>query len=85
MRLAGYSGTPLVKKLGVAEGFKILLVDAPSDYRALISPLPARVSFAAAANSSTNFVQAFATKRLELARLLAGLRKKLPHGAGMRR
>jgi hypothetical protein len=79
--MAGYSGTPLVKKLGVGEGFTILLVNAPPEYRALISPLPARVSFATAANSSTNFVHAFATKRLELARLLAGLRKKLPPDA----
>jgi hypothetical protein len=79
--MAGYSGTPLVKKLGVGEGFEILLVNAPPEYRALISPLPASVSFTTAANSSTNFVHAFATKRLELARLLAGLRKTLPHDA----
>jgi hypothetical protein len=79
--MAGYSGTPLVKKLGIEEGFKILLVNAPPEYRALISPLPASLSFTAAANSSTNFVHAFATKRLELARLLAGLRKKLPPAA----
>jgi len=79
--MAGYSGTPLVKKLGIGEGFTILLVDAPPEYRALIAPLPARVSFTTAANSSTNFVHAFVTKRLELARLLAGLRKKLPPDA----
>ena len=79
--MAGYSGTPLVKKLGIGEGFKIFLVNAPPEYRALISPLPASVSFTTAANSSTNFVHAFTTKRLELARLLAGLRKKLPHEA----
>jgi hypothetical protein len=79
--MAGYSGTPLVKKLGIEEGFKILLVNAPPEYRALISPLPASLSFTTVANSSTTFVHAFATKRLELARLLAGLRKKLPHEA----
>jgi hypothetical protein len=79
--MAGYSGTPLVKKLGIAEGFKILLINAPPEYRALISPLPAAVSFITAANSATNFVHAFTTKRLELARLLPSLRRKLPHDA----
>jgi hypothetical protein len=79
--MAGYSGTPLVKKLGIGEGFTILLVNAPPEYRALISPLPASVIFTTAASSSTDLVHAFATKRLELARLLAGLRKKLPPDA----
>jgi hypothetical protein len=79
--MAGYSATPLVKKLGIAEGFKVLLINAPPEYRALISPLPAGVSFITAANSATNFVHAFATKRLELARLLPSLRRKLPHDA----
>jgi hypothetical protein len=79
--MAGYSGTPLVKKLGIREGFKILLINAPPDYRTLISPLPAEVSFIISANSATNFVHAFATRRLELARLLPSLRRKLPHDA----
>ena len=79
--MAGYSGTPLVKKLGIGEGFKILLINAPPDYRTLISPLPAEVSFITCANSATNFVHAFATRRLELTRLLPSLRRKLPHDA----
>jgi len=79
--MAGYSGTPLVKKLGIGKGFEVLLVNAPPEYRGLISPLPAEVSFATAANSATNFVHAFVTKRLDLARLLSSLRRKLPHDA----
>ncbi|HMD27036.1 MAG TPA: hypothetical protein VKH13_00590 [Steroidobacteraceae bacterium] len=35
--MAGYSGTPLVKKLGIKEGFKIHVVDAPADYRQLLA------------------------------------------------
>jgi hypothetical protein len=79
--MAGYSGTPLVKKLGIGEGFKILLLNAPPEYRTWISPLPAEVTFTTVADSATNFVHAFATKRLELARLLPSLRRKLPHDA----
>ena len=32
MAAAGYSGTPLLKKLGIKEDMKIWLLDAPSDY-----------------------------------------------------
>ena len=32
MPAAGYSGTPLVKKLGIQPGMKVLLVNAPEDY-----------------------------------------------------
>jgi hypothetical protein len=81
--MAGYSETPLAKKLGIKEGFKVFLVKAPVQYRALLAPLPARVRFTSTANSSTNLVHAFATERSALVRLLATLRKKLPPEAAI--
>ena len=30
--MSGYSGTPLIKKLGIKEGMKVHLLNAPSDY-----------------------------------------------------
>jgi len=33
---AGYSGTPLIKKLGIGPGTKILLLDAPENYAELL-------------------------------------------------
>jgi hypothetical protein len=32
--MPGYSGTPLPKKLGIKEGFRVCLLDAPADVRA---------------------------------------------------
>jgi hypothetical protein len=32
--MPGYSGTPLPKKLGIKEGFRICLIEAPADVRA---------------------------------------------------
>jgi hypothetical protein len=81
--MAGYSETPLAKKLGIKEGFKVLLVKAPARYPELLTPLPARVRFTSTANLSTNLVHAFATERSALARLLPALRKKLPHEAAI--
>ncbi len=40
---AGYSGTPLLKKLGIKPGFTIKLVNAPHNYLQLLGPLPEAV------------------------------------------
>ena len=40
---AGYSGTPLAKKLGIEDGTTILTVNAPENYPELLDPLPANV------------------------------------------
>ena len=38
--MAGYSGTPLIKKLGVKPGFRVALVGAPKDFKNELGPLP---------------------------------------------
>ncbi|MGO9933038.1 MAG: DUF3052 domain-containing protein [Steroidobacteraceae bacterium] len=81
--MAGYSGTPLVKKRGVKAGFKIHAIDAPAGYRLLLAPLPAAVQFTAAANAATNMVHLFATRRARLAPELLALRKKLAPNAAI--
>lgn len=37
---AGYSGTPLLKKLGIKAGYRLLLLDTPDHYRGLVGDLP---------------------------------------------
>ncbi len=46
---AGYSGTPLVKKLGIKPGHAVYLMGAPKEYRSWLAPLPDSVTFAAKA------------------------------------
>ena len=81
--MAGYSDTPLARKLGIKEDYEVFLVKAPAQYRALLAPLPASVRFTSTSNSSTNMVHAFATERGALDRLLGTLRKKLSHEAAI--
>jgi CheY-like chemotaxis protein len=38
--LAGYSGTPLPKKLGIKEGMTVALIGAPRDFRKTLGDLP---------------------------------------------
>jgi hypothetical protein len=40
---AGYSGTPLAKKLGIKEGFLIVTVHRPENYLKLLEPAPAEI------------------------------------------
>ena len=75
--MAGYSGTPLVKKLGVKEGCAILTIGAPPGYRTLLKPLPPGVTFETRVSRATNIVHVFETERDRLAAILATLRKSL--------
>jgi hypothetical protein len=38
--MAGYSGTPLVQKLGIKPGARLFAVHAPPDFAATLGPLP---------------------------------------------
>lgn len=41
--MAGYSGTPLAKKLGIVPGSKVLTVRAPLELEQLLDPIPSGV------------------------------------------
>lgn len=43
--MAGYSGTPLPKKLGIKEGSRIALVNPPKDLQSELGELPDNVQF----------------------------------------
>jgi hypothetical protein len=75
--MAGYSDTPLSKKLGIKEGCKVFVVDAPKGYRRLLAPLPAKVKFVSKLDASTDIVHIFTTKKSELPRALARCRKAI--------
>ena len=68
--MAGYSGTPLAKKLGIKEGFRVLAVGAPTSYRALLEPLPASVRFVSQADASVDLAHCFAKEKSALAAAL---------------
>ena len=74
---AGYSGTPLIKKLGIKEKSEVCLVNAPEDYLELIGPLPAGVRISGRASNSTDFVHVFSSRKAELAKELRAYRAKI--------
>ncbi len=62
--MAGYSGTPLIKKLGIKEGFRLRFVGAPENYSELLGPLPLGVE----ENTQENchFIHGFYKERTNL-------------------
>ncbi len=74
---AGYSGTPLAKKLGIGAGSRVLPLDPPEEYEELLAPLPPAVTFERRASASTDIVHLFETRKEDLARRLLSLRKTL--------
>ena len=74
---AGYSGTPLAKKLGIKASSHLMLVDAPESYAALLKPLPDGVVFENAASRRVDMAHIFVTRKEQLAKHLSALRKKL--------
>jgi hypothetical protein len=39
--MAGYSGTPLIQKLGIKPDSRLHFINAPPDFAATLGPLPA--------------------------------------------
>jgi hypothetical protein len=72
---AGYSGTPLAKKLGIKPGFKLLPVNAPRNYLQLLDPLPEDVVLLGAAETDVDIAHLFTNGRDELFSRLADLRR----------
>ena len=81
MATAGYSGTPLAKKLGIKPGHRVAFVRAPEGYAELLA-LPEEVHVLARPGKRMDVVQFF-TKRLgELERALPRLTDAIaPDGA----
>ena len=75
--MPGYSGTPLVKKLGIAAGPRVLVVDPPDDYRAMLAGLPADVHFVKGVGDRPTLVHVFVTRRDDLQARLVALRDGL--------
>lgn len=64
--MAGYSGTPLAKKLGIKTGFRLWARNPPPDYLKLLEPLPADVTILSRAGKDLDIIHLFTTARREL-------------------
>jgi hypothetical protein len=76
--MAGYSGTPLAKKLGIRPAMTVTVINEPANYRQLLSEGADGVEFSNRMRTDSSFVHFFTTRRSELEKELSRLRKKIP-------
>ena len=74
--MAGYSSTPLAKKLGIKAGNALLLVNAPAYYYSLFADMPGGVHDALP-NEQVPFVHIFFTGAAGLSEALLALKSRL--------
>jgi hypothetical protein len=64
---AGYSGTPLARKLGLKPGLRVCALGAPKPYREIVAPWPDGIELQAKADATTHLVHLFVDSRAVLA------------------
>jgi len=82
---AGYSGTPLPRKLGIKAGQAIALIGAPAGFADALEPLPERVTVQAALAGDVplDVIVFFVVQRAELAARLDRLRARMAPACGL--
>lgn len=80
---AGYSETPLAKKLGIASGTRLHLVAAPRSYLDLLDPLSVGVVFVRKLDPSVDIEHIFVTERARLVDALVAALPKLRSDAAI--
>jgi hypothetical protein len=82
--MAGYSGTPLVNKLGIKPDHEVALVNAPAEFDATLGTLPAGVTVHREARGRAKDVIVFFTTSLgELRTRFPGLARQLTPAGGL--
>jgi hypothetical protein len=80
--MAGYSGTPLPKKLGIKTAQRIAFVNAPDDFSAALGALPGRVEVVKQLRAPLDLIVCFVRSEKELLAQFDKLAAKL-NPAGM--
>ena len=81
---AGYSGTPLPRKLGIKPGHKLLLLGAPGGFaEETLGELPEDVAIGRRAAGKADVLVSFHTERRDLERRLPALRAAMEPAAGL--
>ena len=74
---SGYSNTPLVQKLGIREGFKIAIVDAPRDNPAALGRLPKGVAVLERLEGPLDLIHFFSREKRSLEVAVPRLKRAL--------
>ncbi|MBT8136541.1 MAG: DUF3052 domain-containing protein [Gammaproteobacteria bacterium] len=75
--MAGYSGTPLQKKLGLKPGMRAVFIREPDNYRTTLGELPAGLRLLSRPGKEMEFVHLFCASIKDLRARLSGVKRAL--------
>ena len=75
--MAGYSGTPLLRKLGFKAPMTVLVAGAPPEYASWLGELTPGLTFGSTAGPEIEAAHLFFTQRVDLEKALRDLRGRL--------
>lgn len=75
--MAGYSGTPLIKKLGIRPGQKVLFVNAPAGFDRTLGALPEDVEKRRQLRGRLDYIQIFSDSTRDLRRRMSKAKQSL--------
>ena len=81
--MAGYSGTPLPKKLGFKEKQRVALINAPADFATTLGELPASAEIVRQLRAPLDVIIFFTKSEGELLKRFAELAGKLSPAGGL--
>lgn len=83
MAAAGYSNTPLPKKLGVGQGHRVALLYAPPDFADLLQPLPEGCAVLRSPRARCDVIIVFCHSARQLSKRLPRARKLMHAHSGV--
>lgn len=83
MAEAGYSGTPLPKKLGIRPGAVCAFLGAPPEFAAALGALPAELEVRSQAKGPLDVAVLFTTSRADLTKRFGRAAKALAQAGGL--
>ena len=75
--MAGYSETPLIKKLGIKPENRVAFLNAPKGFKRELGPLPAKAKHISSTSEALDFILVFVKSLHELSKQFAPLAANL--------
>ena len=74
---AGYSGKPLIVKLGIKTGFTICVINPPENYYEILGEMPAAINVKTKLSGNNDFIHFFTDNEKEYSSPLPSMKKHL--------
>jgi hypothetical protein len=75
--MAGYSGTPLLQKLGIKPGHRVSTVNAPTEFDKELGPLPEGATYVGATAKNVGVIVCFVKSQANYQKQLPALANRI--------